>query len=608
MRGDLLALRRAARHEAADAQRRALGGEVGLARGVAHVELGAHHALPLGGVLDPGRRLRRLLDAGDVAAGRALQRLHGEHRLGALRGARVVDLLGERRGALQLPEHSHGGQRYGRVPAHVTNPCARPPARARPPRNRCGGAQGARQRGAGAGHRRQARGQADADRQGQDRDAARGQARRRRLPQRQARHATALRGKRVRVLSDRSAPPSKKLYSQKIPKSGYGYLTTRDGTKLAINVHLPSGPGPYPTLVEYSGYGYANPAGAQSGISPIANLLGYAVVDVNMRGTGCSGGAFDFFETLQNLDGYDIIETVARQPWAARGKVGMIGVSYGGISQLFVAQTRPPSLSAIAPLSVLSSTQTTLYPGGILNTGFTLEWAKDRADDAKPASKTGGQPWALKRIQEGDKTCKANQALHAEAIDVIAKVRAQRPLRPEGRRPAGARPLRAEDQRAGLPRLPVHRRADRRALPVAAEALHRHEAQVVHVRQRRPPRLARPGHVRALVRLPRALRRAPPAAAAAGRPRRRAAHPQGAHGRRGRRPARRRPDPGAAELRGGARRVRGAAVGADPVRQRRRLDAVRARPRLRALVLALPAAGHGGALVVPRGRAARWPT
>ena len=230
-------------------------------------------------------------------------------------------------------------------------------------------------------------------------------------------------GKRVRVLSDRSAPPSTKGYRQTLPKSGYGYLTTRDGTELAINVHLPSGPGPYPTLVEYSGYGYANPAGAQSGISPIANLLGYAVVDVNMRGTGCSGGAFDFFEPLQNLDGYDVIETVARQPWVARGKVGMIGVSYGGISQLFVAQTRPPSLAAITPLSVLDSTQTTLYPGGILNTGFTLEWAKDRADDAKPASKTGGQPWALERIRGGDKTCKANQALHAEAIDVIAKVR-----------------------------------------------------------------------------------------------------------------------------------------------------------------------------------------
>ena len=233
-----------------------------------------------------------------------------------------------------------------------------------------------------------------------------------------------VRGKKVRVFSDRSAPPSKKSYKQKLPKSGYGYLTTRDGTKLAINVHLPSGPGPYPTLIEYAGYGYANPDGAQSGISPIANLLGYAVVDVNMRGTGCSGGAFDYFERLQSLDGYDIIETVARQSWVARHKVGMMGVSYGGISQLFVAQTRPPSLAAITPLSVVDNTQTTLYPGGILNTGFTLAWAKDRAYDARPASKTGGQAWALKRIKGGDKTCKANQALHAEAPDLIAKVRA----------------------------------------------------------------------------------------------------------------------------------------------------------------------------------------
>jgi uncharacterized protein len=232
-----------------------------------------------------------------------------------------------------------------------------------------------------------------------------------------------LRGKRFTVLPDRSKPPSTKPYGQKIPTSGYGYLTTRDGTKLAIDVRLPSGPGPYPTLVEYSGYGYANPSGAEAGISPLANLLGYAVVDVNMRGTGCSGGAFDFFEPLQGLDGYDVIETIARQPWALHHKVGMVGVSYGGMSQLFVAETRPPSLAAITPLSVIDSTQTTLYPGGVLNTGFALVWAKDRAHDAKPASATGGQPWALERIKSGDKTCKENQALHAEAVDTRRKVR-----------------------------------------------------------------------------------------------------------------------------------------------------------------------------------------
>jgi hypothetical protein len=142
-----------------------------------------------------------------------------------------------------------------------------------------------------------------------------------------------------------------------------------------------------------------------------------------MRGTGCSGGAFDFFEPLQSLDGYDVIETVARQPWVMHHKVGMMGISYGGISQLFTAQLDPPSLAAISPLSVIDATQTTLYPGGILNTGFAVAWAKERIHDAKPAGPDEGQPWAYKRVQEGDQTCKDNQVLHPEAADLLTKIR-----------------------------------------------------------------------------------------------------------------------------------------------------------------------------------------
>jgi hypothetical protein len=242
---------------------------------------------------------------------------------------------------------------------------------------------------------------------------------------------------RLRVSSNRPAPPSTKVYDQDIPADGYGYLTTRDGTKLAINVHPPSDvstviPGldlpslpqgaPTPTLIEYAGYGYADPDGPQSGISILANLMGFTVVDVNMRGTGCSGGSFDFFEPLQSLDGYDVVETIARQDWVANGKVGMMGISYGGISQLFTAATNPPSLAAISPLSVIDNTQTTLYPGGILNTGFALQWAKERVHDALPASPDGGQAWAYQRIQEGDQVCKRNQDLHPEAVNLLKKV------------------------------------------------------------------------------------------------------------------------------------------------------------------------------------------
>jgi predicted acyl esterase len=252
----------------------------------------------------------------------------------------------------------------------------------------------------------------------------------------------------ITVHTEAAAPWDPSVYNQSIPENGYTYLKTRDGTELAIDVHPPTSPAgepgvpsmfrfptvpipgvptpsytaPYPTLIEYSGYGYANPAGPESGIAVLANLMGFAVVDVNMRGTGCSAGAFDFFEPLENLDGYDVIETIAKQPWVLGNKVGMLGISYGGISQLFTAQEQPAGLAAIAPLSVLDATATTLYPGGIRNDGFAVAWAEQRQQNAEPASPGHGQAWATKQIEEGDQSCAANQALHGEAANLMQKI------------------------------------------------------------------------------------------------------------------------------------------------------------------------------------------
>lgn len=203
-------------------------------------------------------------------------------------------------------------------------------------------------------------------------------------------------------------------------KNWYGYLRTRDGTTLAINVILPGPPedGPYPTVIEYSGYDPANPTSPQPS-TLISTLLGYAAVGINMRGTGCSGGSFQFFEPVQATDGYDAIEVVARQPWVKGHKVGMVGLSYPGISQLFVAQTQPPHLAAIAPLSVISDTgRGTLYPGGILNNGFAVDWAAGRQRDAMP----GGQPWSQKRIDAGDQECIDNQRLRGQTPDIFQMI------------------------------------------------------------------------------------------------------------------------------------------------------------------------------------------
>src|SRR5436190_3182944 len=123
------------------------------------------------------------------------------------------------------------------------------------------------------------------------------------------RHVAAGSGYVVKVGGARSKPvnvtspddtPAPSVYTSQRLGPGFGYIKTRDGTLLSANVTLP-GPvadGPYPTVVEYSGYDPSNPDGRQPA-SGISSLLGYATVGVNVRGTGCSGGAYDYFEQLQ---------------------------------------------------------------------------------------------------------------------------------------------------------------------------------------------------------------------------------------------------------------------------------------------------------------------
>jgi predicted acyl esterase len=62
----------------------------------------------------------------------------------------------------------------------------------------------------------------------------------------------------------------------------------------------------------------------------------------------------DLFDYPTTADGYDIVETVAAQPWVLNNKVGMIGISFPGITQLFVGGAQPPHLGALAPLSTIA--------------------------------------------------------------------------------------------------------------------------------------------------------------------------------------------------------------------------------------------------------------
>ncbi len=243
-----------------------------------------------------------------------------------------------------------------------------------------------------------------------------------------------------------SSLPGPAFYADQKIVDGYQYIETRDGTTLAAAVYLPPGEGPFPTVVEYSGYDPADPTQDLKGTveklgidaeglcdtisvvcrtpaqpsSLILSAMGYAVVSVNMRGTGCSGGAYDFFEELQTLDGYDVIETVAAQPWVRHNAVGMVGLSYPGISQLWVAASNPPHLAAIAPLSIFDDVaRGVLAPGGVFNEGFALSWAGQVLEKAKPY----GQGWEQTLVDQGDTTCAENQKLRSQNVDPVSKAR-----------------------------------------------------------------------------------------------------------------------------------------------------------------------------------------
>ncbi len=77
---------------------------------------------------------------------------------------------------------------------------------------------------------------------------------------------------------------------------------------------------------------------------------GYACIRVDMRGNGDSNGLMDDEYTAQELqDACDVIAWAAAQPWC-NGKVGMMGISWGGFNALQVAALRPPALKAIITL------------------------------------------------------------------------------------------------------------------------------------------------------------------------------------------------------------------------------------------------------------------
>lgn len=152
----------------------------------------------------------------------------------------------------------------------------------------------------------------------------------------------------------------------------HGYLPLADHTRLNYTLTLPSTHGKFPVLLEYDPYA----AGVTSDTSWAPD--GYAMLGVNFRGTGCSQGAFQPLRgDIWGRDGANVVAWAAHQPWSD-GRVGMIGFSFTGVSQLATAEYAGRALKAITPENVFPDLyRDIVYPGGIYNSWITA-WIAGR--------------------------------------------------------------------------------------------------------------------------------------------------------------------------------------------------------------------------------------
>jgi len=153
------------------------------------------------------------------------------------------------------------------------------------------------------------------------------------------------------------------------------FATMRDGVKLAGNLYLPAGKGPFACIVTRTPYGkdemYKDPRGAEG-----YTKSGYAYLVQDVRGKGNSEGFYSAFVNDRD-DGFDTVEWMAKQDWC-NGNVGITGGSAMGITGNLAAIANPPHLKAAFVIVAPTSLTTASFIGGAFKQKDVGDWSRDQ--------------------------------------------------------------------------------------------------------------------------------------------------------------------------------------------------------------------------------------
>ena len=134
-------------------------------------------------------------------------------------------------------------------------------------------------------------------------------------------------------------------------------VVMRDGVRLATDIHMPEGSGPWPVILERTPYDRRGISGSEvaldrpdpltrAELGRIMARRGYAVVMQDVRGRYGSEGVFAKYVN-EAEDGVDTHRWLLDQPWCD-GRICTMGLSYGAHTQLASAIAGAPGIAAMA--------------------------------------------------------------------------------------------------------------------------------------------------------------------------------------------------------------------------------------------------------------------